>query len=144
MAASYKPEGYHTVTPYATVEDVDRLLQFLKQAFGAEELGRYATPDGRIMHAAVRIGDSVVEMGEPGGEFTPRPVSIHLYVEDVDAVYARAVEAGALTLNAPRDEFYGERSAGIDDPCGNRWYIATRVRDVSDEELQRHAEPAVS
>lgn len=123
---SHVPEGYHTITPYPVVHGVARLLDFLRDAFGAEELGRYAGEDGRIMHVAVRIGDSVLEMGEPGGQWRPMPSSLHLYVPDVDAVYARAIEAGGESLYEPDLKPYGDREAGVRDPSGNFWYIATR------------------
>jgi uncharacterized glyoxalase superfamily protein PhnB len=144
MTTSYKPEGYRSVTPYLIVRDVGGLIGFLQRAFGAEETERHMRPDGTVMHAAVRIGDSMVEMGEPGGEATPRPGSIHLYVESCDAVYESAVRAGGASLMEPSDQFYGDREAGIEDPASNHWYIATHVRDVPAEEIARHAEPAAS
>jgi PhnB protein len=144
MAANYAPEGYRTVTPYLIVPGVDGLIEFLQRAFDAELVGRYPRPDGTVMHAAVRLGDSLVEMGEPGGESTPRPGTIHLYVEDCDAVHARAVEAGGASLMEPSDQFYGDREAGVEDAFGNHWYIATHIRDVSAEEIEKHAEPVPS
>lgn len=123
---SYLPEGFHSITPYLIVPGVARLLDFLQKAFGARELGRYAAPDGRIMHAVVRIGDSMLEMGEPAAEWKPMPCGLHLYVEDADAVYASAIEAGGESLYAPDFKPYGDREAGVRDPCGNFWYIATR------------------
>lgn len=98
--------------------------------------------DGTIMHAEVRIGDSVVMMGESGGEFTPMPASIHLYVEDTDATYKRALRAGATSLREPADQFYGDRSAGVKDLAGNHWWIATHKEDVSPEELEKRAAAA--
>lgn len=133
------PDGYHTVTPYLIVPGVARLIDFLKQAFDAKEILRMPTSDGRIMHAEVRIGDSVVMMGESGGEVGPMPASIHLYVEDTDATYKRALGAGATSLREPADQFYGDRSAGVKDPSGNRWWIATHQEDLSSEELERRA-----
>lgn len=121
----WKPEGFRSLTPYLVVRGADRLIEFMKQAFGAEELARFKGPDGRIMHAEVRIGDSVVELGD-GGEAYTRPAAIHLYVEDADATYARAVAAGATTLFAPTDRPYGDREADVKDPFGNNWYIGTR------------------
>ena len=97
-------------------------------------------PDGRIMHAQVTIGDSVVMMGEPSGEFKPMPGSIYLYVNDTDAVYKRALEAGATSFMEPADQFYGDRNAGVKDPSGNIWFIATRKEDVPPDELARRAE----
>jgi uncharacterized glyoxalase superfamily protein PhnB len=144
MTMSYRPEGFRSVTPYLIVRDVGGLIGFLQRAFGAEETERHMRPDGTVMHAAVRIGDSMVEMGEPGGDMAPRPGSIHLYVEDCDAVYDRAVRAGGTSLMEPSDQFYGDREAGVEDPAGNHWYIATHVRDVPAEEIARHTEPAAS
>jgi PhnB protein len=132
------PEGYHTVTNYLTVEGVGRLLEFLKQAFGAEQRGGIHTgPGGRIMHAEVKIGDTIVMMGEPMGPWPARPCNLYMYVEDVDAVYRRAVESGGKSVREPTNEFYGDRDAGVEDPSGNNWWIATHVEDVSEEEMER-------
>lgn len=134
---SHIPEGFHTVTPYLVVPGVARLIDFLRDAFGAEELGRYAGADGRIMHAVVRIGDAMVEMGEPSEQWAPMPCALHLYVEDADAVYARAIQAGGVSLYEPDDKPYGDREGGVRDPSGNSWYIATRREQVSHEEYER-------
>jgi PhnB protein len=112
MATNSKPEGYHTVTPYLIGRGTAELIDFLKQSFGAEERQRHLNSDGTIMHAEVQIGDSVVMMGEASDEFKPMPTSIHLYLEDVDAAYKRAVGAGGKSLREPTDQFYGDRSAG--------------------------------
>ncbi|HEX8695237.1 MAG TPA: VOC family protein [Longimicrobium sp.] len=139
---SHIPEGFHTVTPYLVVPGVARLIDFLREAFGAEELGRYAAPDGRIMHALVRIGDAMVEMGEPSEQWGPMPGNLHLYVEDADAVYARALQAGATSLSEPDLKPYGDREAGVRDPSGNNWFIATRQEQVSPEEFERRTAAA--
>jgi len=131
------PEGYHTVTPYLIVHDVDGLIEFVTRAFDAKGVHRVAHPDGRIMHAEVRIGDSRVMMGEPTAEWKPMPGVLHLYVDDTDAVYRRAVDAGAASLREPTDEFYGDRMAGVSDSFGNQWWIATHVEDVPPEEMER-------
>src|SRR5271157_3475908 len=131
------PDGNHTVTPYLVVEDVPKLIDFLKQAFGAQELGRMAHPNGGVMHAEVKIGDSKVMMGEAMGEWKAKPCSLYLYVEDVDAVYQRAIQAGGTSVREPKDQFYGDRSAGVIDPCGNYWGIGTHVEDVSQDEVER-------
>jgi len=133
------PDGYHSVTAYLVVQGVPKLLDFLKQAFDAKETERFTQPDGKVMHAEVKIGDSVVMMGEAGGEFKAMPSSIHLYVNDMDATYERAMEAGATSLREPKNEFYGDRSAGVKDPVGNHWWIATHVEDMSREEMLRRA-----
>jgi PhnB protein len=140
MAVKPIPEGYHSITPYLTIPGVAKVLDFLKQAFEAEELHRLARPDGTIMHAEVRIGDSRVMMGEPMGSCQPMFGSLYLYVHDVDAVYKRALQAGATSTSEPADQFYGDRSAGIKDPAGNQWWIATHKEDVPPEEIARRAE----
>lgn len=139
---SYLPDGFHTVTPYLIVSDAAALIEFLKAAFGATEVMRMPGPEGQVMHAEVRIGDSVIEMGQANGEWPAMPGSLHIYVPDIDAVYLRALDAGAVTLSEPKDQFYGERSASVEDPVGNLWHIATKTEDVSPEEMRRRAEAA--
>lgn len=140
MAVKPIPKGYHSVTTYIVVPGVAKLLDFLKQSFGAKERGRFARPDGGIMHAEVKIGNSVVMMGEPMDRQTPMPACIYLYVKDADAVYRRALEAGASSVAEPADQFYGDRRGGIKDPFGNQWWIATHTEDVAPEEMQRRSE----
>ncbi len=140
MAVTPIPEGYHTVTPYLVVQGVPKLIDFLKQAFDAQEIMRMPRPDGTIMHAEVRVGDSAVMMGEARGEFKPMPGSLYLYVDDTDATYQRALQAGATSLMEPADQFYGDRHAGVVDAVGNHWWIATHIEDVLPEELARRAE----
>src|SRR5262249_41759339 len=143
MAVKPVPDGYHTVTPYLTVRGVPKLIDFLKQAFEAREIERMAQPDGTIRHAEVRIGNSVVMMSEAGGEREPMPGAIYLYVNDTDTLYTRALQSGATSLMEPADQFYGDRSAGVRDPSGNHWWIATHQEDVPPEELKRRAEAAM-
>lgn len=131
------PEGHHTVMPYLIVPSAPRLIDFLKQVFGAQETHRTTLPDGRVMHAQVRIGDSAVMMGEALGEWPPMPASLYVYVDDTDAAYQRALAAGATSVMAPADQFYGDRNAGVKDADGNLWWIATHLEDVSKEELER-------
>jgi PhnB protein len=140
MAVKPIPDGYHSVTPYLVVPGVATLLDFLKQAFEAQELHRMLRPDGTIMHAEVRIGDSLVMMGEPMGDAQPMLGSLYLYVNDVDNVYKRALQAGATSTSAPADQFYGDRSAGLKDPVGNQWWVATHKEDVPPEEIAKRAE----
>jgi uncharacterized glyoxalase superfamily protein PhnB len=140
MAVKPIPDGFHTVTPYLVVNGVAKLIEFLKQAFAAEVTGCLSRPDGTVMHAQVRIGDSMVMMGEPQGEWKPMPGSLYLYVPDTDALYHRAIQAGGTSLMEPADQFYGDRNAGVKDPVGNFWWIATHNEDVSPEELARRAE----
>jgi PhnB protein len=136
------PEGFHTVTPYLVVQGAERLIEFLKQAFGAEEISRFPKPDGTLGHCQVRIGDSMVELADGNEEWKARPCNLHLYVPDTDATYRRAMAAGATSLFEPSDTFYGDRSGGVTDPVGNQWYIATRIADVSDEEVHEPAAAA--
>src|SRR5215213_2101665 len=133
----YKPEGFQTVTPYLVVQGADRLVEFLKQAFGGEPGICSRRPDGTIMHAQIRIGDSILELGEGNEKWQPRPGNLHVYVEDADATYRRALEAGATSLYEPDDKPYGDREAGIVDPSGNYWFTSTHVEDVPEEEFER-------
>jgi uncharacterized glyoxalase superfamily protein PhnB len=126
--SDFKPAGFHSVTPYLVVEGADRLLQFLKDAFDAEELFTHRRDDGAIMHCEMKIGDSVVEMGQANPKWAAMPTSLHLYVPDTDAVYAKAMAAGAKSLEEPKDADYGDRTAGVQDPAGNHWFIATFQR----------------
>lgn len=140
MAVKPIPDGFHTLTPYIVVRGVDVLIEFLKAAFDAKETIRTQLPGGSIMHAQVTIGDSVVMMGEAPPDFHPLPGSLYMYVEDTDAVYQRALQAGGVSVMERADQFYGDRNAGVKDPAGNFWWIATHIEDMSDEELQRRAE----
>ena len=135
------PDGYHSVTTYLTVPGVARLMEFLKQAFGAIEIERMQDPSGRVAHAQMKIGDTLVMMGEPQGPGQqPKPCNLYLYVEDVDAVYQRAIAAGGKSISEVKDQFYGDRSGGVEDPSGNGWWIATHIEDVSSEEIARRAQ----
>jgi PhnB protein len=133
------PAGYHSATPVLTVQGADKLLDFVSRAFAAEETTRLTRADGSIGHAEVRIGDSIVMLGEANEQWSPMPGTIHLYVEDCDAAYRRALDAGASSLQEPADQFYGDRMAGVRDPVGNMWWIATHVEDVSEEEMAKRA-----
>ena len=140
MAVKPVPEGYHTATPYLIVPGVAKVIDFLKQTFDAEEIHeRTSRPDGTVMHAEVRIGDSPIMLGEPMGQFQPMPASIYLYVADTDACYQRALKAGAASLMEPADQFYGDRNAGVRDSAGNVWWIGTHIEDVAPEEIARRA-----
>ena len=132
-----RPEGFHTVNPYLVVNGAAEVIEFLRQAFEAKEVGeRFKAPDGKIMHAAVQIGDSIVELGDAA---EPMPMNLHMYVDDVDSMYRRAIAAGAVSVREPTTTFYGDRSAGVKDPGGNNWWLACQVEDVSSEELTRRA-----
>jgi PhnB protein len=121
------PEGFHSITPYLKVKGAARLMEFCKQAFGAVETLRVPGPDGTIMHASMQIADSMVELADGNEQYKPGEVGLHLYVPDADVVYRQALEAGATSLNAPRDQPYGDREAGVKDPAGNSWWIATHL-----------------
>jgi len=138
-ANNYKFEGFHDITPYVTVNDADKFIEFVKNAFDAEEHGRYLVPDGsRIMHAVVKIGDSFIELSDGSEQFPAMPTALHLYVPDVDAVYQKALNAGATSKTGPKDQFYGDRECYVKDPFGNNWFIATHQKDVSEEDLKEH------
>jgi len=143
MAVRAIPEGYHTVTPYLVGPDVAGLLKFLAAAFGATETERVTDPGGAVRHAEVQIGDSRVMMGEPTGDYAPMPAMLQLYVEDVDAVYQRALRAGGISIEEPADQFYGDRRGGVRDPSGNQWWISTRKENLSHEEIASRAAAAM-
>ncbi|HEU4597822.1 MAG TPA: VOC family protein [Pyrinomonadaceae bacterium] len=142
------PDGCHSLTPYLIVNDAARAIEFYKEAFGAEELMRFDGPDGKIGHAELKIGDSIMMLSdecEETGQRNPQtlggtPVGLMLYVEDVDTVVGRAVSAGAKLVRPVADQFYGDRMGGVEDPFGHSWYVATHVEDVTPEELQRRVE----
>ncbi len=146
------PEGYHTATPYLIIKGAATALEFYKTAFGATEMLRMPKPDGRIGHAEIKIGDSIIMLADEHPEIGARspesyggsPVTIMLYVEDVDAVFNRAVAAGAKVERPVANQFYGDRTGGIIDPFGHKWYLATHVEDVSTEELVRRANAATT
>ena len=143
MATRYIPAGYHTVTPYLAVDGAAKLLAFLKATFGAQEKEMMRRPDGTIAHAEVTIGDSMLMLGDAAGDFKATPATLYVYVEDADAIYARALAAGARSLRAPETQFYGDRHGAVIDPVGNAWWIATHVEDVPPEEMMRRAQAAM-
>ena len=143
------PEGYHSVTPSIVVAGAEKAIEFYKKALGAEELMRFPGPDGTIMHAEIRIGDSVVmlgdEMPDQGGGKSPKsyggtPVSFFLYGENVDAAWKRAVDAGAKPIMPVADQFWGDRMGCLEDPFGHRWWLAQHMQDLTPEEIQKAAE----
>jgi PhnB protein len=141
------PDGYHAVTPYLIVKGAARAIDFYVKAFGARELFRMPQPDGRVGHAELQIGDSRVMLADEHPEIGARspqaiggsPVTIHLYVEDVDATVSRAVQAGARLDRPVADQFYGDRNGGLTDPFGHVWFVATHKEDVPPDELERRA-----
>ncbi len=142
MAVKPIPEGFHSVTPALVVDGAAKLVDFLKTVFAAEEVLRMRGPGDTIMHAEVRIGDSIVMLGDAAHE--PRmPGRLYVYVKDVDVAYRRALEAGATSLTEPTNMFYGDRAARVRDPFGNVWGIAMHVEDVPAEELVKRASAAI-
>ena len=128
---SHVPKGLHTVNPYLHPRRAEPLISFLKRAFGAQEVAKYASPDGVVHHAVVKVGDSVLEMGEAHGKFEPMEAMFYLYVPDMEAAYRQALAAGATSFQEPTDQPYGDRNAGVQDAFGNKWYIATHFKDVA-------------
>jgi PhnB protein len=141
MAAKPVPDGYHTVTPYLTVRDAPKVIEFLRQAFGAEISHEpIKRPDGTIMHAQVTIGDSRIMIADESEMAKATASSLYLYVPNVDSVYQRAIKAGGNSVMEPTDMFYGDRNGAVKDPSGNSWFIATHKEDVAPQELQKRAE----
>jgi uncharacterized glyoxalase superfamily protein PhnB len=137
MSVRPVPESRPRVSPYLIVDDAGGLIDFMVRVFDAEVLARHLTSDGRVMHAEVRVVDSVVMVGGASAQWPPVPAALHIYVEDVDAAYARAVAAAARSLEAPVTKFYGDRSAHLVSPGGVTWFITTHVEDVTDDEMAR-------
>ncbi len=127
---SYVPQGLHSVNPYLHPLRAEPFINFLKRAFNAEEVAKYASPNGVVNHAVVRVGDSVLEMGEAHDKYAPMDAMFYLYVPDMEAVYRQALAAGATSFQEPTDQPYGDRNAAVKDPFGNKWYIATHIKDV--------------
>ena len=137
MSVQPIPPGYHTITPYLVVDDVAREVEFLTRAFEAKLRHKNEDGAGEIVHAELELGDSRVMAGKSSGPNRPTRAMLYLYVADTDSLYASALLAGAKSVLAPSDQFYGDRIAGVADPFGNEWWLATHVEDVSDEELRR-------
>lgn len=138
MSVNPIPVGFHTVTPYLLTDDADRLLGFLQKAFNASIQEKVLGPEGRTAHAAVLIGNSMVMLGSKPGT-TSNHSMLYLYVDDTDAMYQQALSAGAKSIQEPKNQFYGDRNAAVEDCCGHQWWIGTHVEDVSPEELERRA-----
>jgi PhnB protein len=134
---AYQPDGYQSVIPYIHSSDAAKLIVFMKEVFDAKEIAVYPRPDGKIGHATFRIGDSVVELADGGADWPAMPCAMQVYVPDTDATYARALKAGAATLQPPATQFYGDRAASVRDSSGNHWYIASQVEVVSKEEVDK-------
>lgn len=135
--ATNPPQGYHTVTPFVIVRDSARFLDFLAEAFGAEEMGRVVGEDGTIGHAETKIGDSVVMMFDAKPHWPDTPAFLRIYVDDCDALFERALAAGATLVTPLGTMPWGDRAGRVRDPLGNLWWIMTRVEDLSEEEIGR-------
>src|SRR6202158_5079723 len=144
------PEGYHTATPYLIIKGAAKAIEFYKKAFGATEMERMTQPDGKVGHAEIKIGDSPIMLADEFPEMGARspqafggsPVSILLYVEDVDQLSSQAIKAGAKVVRPVKDQFYGDRSGSLEDPFGHQWHIATHVEDVAPDEMHKRAAAA--
>lgn len=121
------PEGLRSVQPFLHLREADKMIPFLEAAFGAEAMGVARSPEGLVLHATIRIGNATLELAEAHGEYQPKPCHLHVYVPHTDAVYAQALQAGATSIEPPRDAPYGDRAAGVKDAWGNSWFIATYV-----------------
>jgi PhnB protein len=152
MAAKPVPDGYHTLTPYLTVRDAARAIEFYKQAFGAQERGVMKGPDGKVMHAELKIGDSMIMLGDEFPEFgqlSPQAIGgsamgLHIYLDNVDAAFDRAVKAGAHVEQPVADQFWGDRYGKLKDPFGHKWSIGTHVKDLSVDEMKHAMDDAMS
>jgi len=142
MAVNFKPAGCQQVIPYLVLKNPEKVIAFVKRVFGATESHISRTPEGQIMHASMKIGDSMLMMGSSGEHWPAMPATIYIYVPDVDAAYQRALEAGTKPLREPQDQFYGDRSGGVVDDQGNQWWIGTQIEVVSEAELQRRSREA--
>jgi len=137
MTGKAIPEGYHSITPYLAVHEAGKLIDFLKRSFDAQEVRRHTMPDGTVANAEIKIGDSMVMIGEAPKEHSTMKSMLYHYVSDVDSVYQAALAAGGASVREPQDQYYGERVAGVADPAGNQWWIATREEDLSTEEMAK-------
>lgn len=147
MAVKPIPEGYHSVTPYLIVKGAAQAIDFYKKAFGATELMRFPGPNGTVAHAEIKIGDSPIMLADEGQgnyrspeAFGGSPISLMIYVENVDKVFDQAISTGAKSVRPVVDQFYGDRSGTLTDPFGHTWTVGTHVEDVSMQEMQRRME----
>jgi PhnB protein len=150
MSVKPIPDGYHTLTPYLVVRDAVRAIEFYKQAFGAQERGVMKGPDGKVMHAELTIGDSIIMLSDEMPEYgTHSPLSggagmgLHIYVDGVDAAFDRAVKAGAQVEMPVADQFWGDRYGKLKDPFGHKWSIATHTKDLSRDEMKKGMDEAM-
>ncbi len=139
MKTNPVPADCHAITPYLSVSDAAKLIAFLKRAFDGVERGVIRRPDGTVMHAQVVVGDSLLMIGEPQGQWKPQPAVLYHYVADADAIYKRALAAGATSVMEPTNMFYGDRSCCVQDSAQNSWWIATRIENPTFDEIQKRA-----
>ena len=139
MSTSVKPipDGYQAVIPYLLVADAAAQIQFIEKGLGGELMLKMTNPDGSIGHSEMRVEGCVIMLSQSRAEWKPMPCMLYVYVNDVDAVFARAVAAGATVVSEPKDQFYGDRTAGVQDLCGNQWWFGTHKEEMTAEELQR-------
>ena len=140
MATKSIPDGYHSITPSFIVDGAQKFIDFIKTVFDAKDRFTMGGPGGKIMHAELSIGDSSIMVADVQPQWPARSNSLYVYVDDVDAAYARALKAGATSVRAPENAFYGDRTSAVTDPFGNSWGIATHVEDIPHDELVKRAE----
>jgi PhnB protein len=140
MATKSIPEGYHSITPSFCVDGAQKFINFLKEVFAAQDRFKMDGPGGKVMHAELNIGDSAIMVSDVMPQWPAKSNSLYVYVDDVDATYQRALKAGATSVRAPENAFYGDRTSAVQDPFGNMWGIATHVEDVPPDELEKRAE----
>lgn len=134
------PKGFHTLTPYLVTDNAEQTIEFLKNAFGAKyEHEPTKRPDGKLMHATLKIGNSMFMIAEACGDMKAQPGTFYLYVPDADAAYEKAVKAGGKSIMEPAAQFYGDKSGGVKDPGGNSWFVSTHIEDVKPDEMQKRA-----
>ena len=152
MSVKPIPDGYHTLTPFLTIRDAAKAIEFYKAAFGAQERGVMKAPDGKVMHAELKIGDSIVMLSDEFPDFgsiSPQALGgsasgLHIYLDNVDAAFDRAVKAGAQVEMPVMDQFWGDRYGRLKDPFGHKWSIATHVKDMSPEEMNQSMKDAMA
>ena len=140
MAVKPIPDGYGTVTPYLTVDDPAPVIEFLKKVLDAKDIFAMRDDKGNIGHAEVKVGSSILMLGKARDEWKSRPGNFYVYVEDCDAIYEKALAAGATSISKPETQFYGDRHGGVTDSQGNNWWVATHVEDISPDDMKRRAE----
>ena len=140
MAIKSIPEGYHSITPSFCVDGAQKFINFLKEVFAAQDRFKMDGPGGKVMHAELNIGDSAVMVSDVMPQWPAKSNSLYVYVDDVDAAYQRALKAGATSVRAPENAFYGDRTSAVQDPFGNMWGMATHIEDVPPDEMEKRAE----